>query len=571
MHRCECGFRERLASFGCFLKPVTWLRFIIIFSAFGALRVEAKSGAQHVQDLIDCVFNAERSEASTTLSRFVTEGMDMGSGAKPLDLSQAGSSFMNTVRDDLGGSLRGFGAHRELGHWAFDGSIPKAYFDHIDDLIAQGLAPDNAKEIFIARWQEFVASRTEAVKQVFQLSGPNSDRAARSFASMMNDVHNLGDHTTKATQGLRSIDDIVDNYLKSVNRILGNHNGITAQLKSEIAKLPKGLSDAERAARVLDIMKAHNAELFGRIETAFRQMGFSGRLSNVDFAKLGQHLDDAGLRANARIPDLARKASASKIIGNVKNNKGAFVRCNAKKVKLGGRMVDVLEVPVVTKNGVTVPAETLMKQSAQDAKAVRAAFAKAGAAGGRIVGKSTIRAAGKQVATQTVVRGGSTVSEFLKTPKGDAVTAGILTFVIDEGCAIVQYSTGEVARDQFVQKTIFNAGKAGVMGGVTYGICFVAGAVEAPLVVSLAAMVGAGIVVEKGGEYIWAEYEKSNGVLDGVSDDELLVVLPDCVRKRTTWTAEAEDKKLDQYHKNNKRYFDSDDDAQPWREGRTFY
>ena len=61
--------------------------------------------------------------------------------------------------------------HHYYSHWDFNDSIPKEMLFRIRELSAQGKLPPDAVERFILRWRQFVFSRTQAVKQVFNLSG----------------------------------------------------------------------------------------------------------------------------------------------------------------------------------------------------------------------------------------------------------------------------------------------------------------------------------------------------------------------------------------------------------------
>ncbi len=115
-----------------------------------------------------------------------------------------------------------------------DGDIPREYLQKIRSLEQSGKAPPGSEKVFVDAWREFIESRKEAVKQVFSLSGPNSDRAARSFAAMCSDVHNLGDWTTRDWRGIRPLDQTIADYCRSGNRILGKNNGLTKVIRQDV-------------------------------------------------------------------------------------------------------------------------------------------------------------------------------------------------------------------------------------------------------------------------------------------------------------------------------------------------
>ena len=402
---------------------------LVVLACF---QLHAKPGPQHVNDLIDCVFNAEKSPAACELSKFISEGMDMGSGTKPLNFSEQGSLFLNTVRQDMGGALRGFGEHRALGHWAFDGSIPREYFNELDELIRAGKIPANAREIFRSRWQEFVLSRTEAVKQVFGLSGPNSDRAARAFASMMNDVHCLGDHTTSATKSLRSVDETARNYLKSANSIIGNNNGLTKQIQAEISQLPKDIPQGLRAERILEILKSNSPELYSRIETVFGRMGFDGTLHGIDHEKINELL-------NVRATEKMLNHPLRRVPG----------------IK-GSAEIKRVRQPVLKKN-----------------------FSKGG--------KSRTPRAG--TTSQMLVPGLLSRDGRLLVSLKTGASHGLMVFAIEGGCATYSYVRGDIGKPEFQEKLEDAAIKGGTVGA-SAAVAVLLGAVPGGWVV-LSVSVGA--------------------------------------------------------------------------------
>ena len=510
--------------------------------------IGAKDAAGHAADILDCLFGGTKNGEARELVNFISQGMDMGSGTKPIDLAEKGSSFLNTLRNDFGGTLKNMGKHRELGHWALDGAIPKEYLQEIDELAKAGKLPSNAREILIGRWREFVATRTEAVKQVFGLSGPGSDRAARAFASIADEIHNLGDYMTKDPTGLRKLDDISNNLQRSLRKMLGNHNEISMKLADELSNIPKTLPNKVRAQRILEVLKKYSPEISQRIGRIFQRYGFSGTLRAMNYAKLNGFLN--GFRKKLAL----EAAKACKNLG--------MTKCIVQEEIRNGVRCKVIRKPVIVKNGKMIPVEDYIKSSKKAAQEVK-----------EIISRTTVKRAANTVGKATVkagvTKGSGEVAEFLKTPAGQGVTAGVISFVINEGSAIIDFSNDKIAEDQFAQLTAFNMGKAGVEGGAIYGISvMLAGA---PVWLSVGAMIGAGILIDKGGEYIWVELQKSQGVLPGVTDADLLYELPENVRKRKVWTEELDPDTMRKRREGNLRLFDKDNKDEPWKDGRSFY
>ena len=98
--------------------------------------------------------------------------------------------------------------------------------------------------------------------------------------SMMNDIHVLGDHTTTATANLRTIENVANDYLKSLNRMLGNHNGITQQITADIKCIPKTITNQERAAKILADLRFPTVRLGtgdNRVNNLKRRVGHERR------------------------------------------------------------------------------------------------------------------------------------------------------------------------------------------------------------------------------------------------------------------------------------------------------
>ena len=256
---------------------------------------------------------------------------------------------------------------------------------------------------------------------------------------------------------------------------------------------------------------------------------------------------------------------------NVDLQQKDFVKCNYREAKIGGRIVKVVDVPVVTRGGVMESAEIVARRSPLEAAAVRAAFAaprktliKSGA-------KNFVKAGTKATLKEGVSHAAKDSDEFLKSPAGEGLIAGIVTFVIDEGIAIVEYSEGDLAKDQFVQKTVFNTAKSGVMGGAMMGVASATLSAGLPFWAALGANFAVCIVIEKGSEYIWAEVEKEYGVLPGVTDDELLYTLPPCVRNRHVWVEDLDEKKMEKRRIDNRKIFDDGAPTDFEQTGQSFY
>lgn len=411
----------------------------------------AKSGMAHINDITEILFDAEKSPQTKGLAAFISQGMDMGSGAKPADLAQQGSSFLNSLRKEFG-SLKGVGEHREFAHWGLNGSIPE------DFIAAMEKAHPGSSQRVVELWRQFVVTRREAVKQALNLSGPNSDRAAQALASMMNDIHVLGDHTTVSTANLRSIENVVNDYLKSLNRMLGNHNGLTPQIKAEIKALSNTLSGSERAAKILEILKSHNVEFSQKATYVLSRMGYTGDVGMIDHNALTRITG-----ATAHSSDAVAHWSVQ-MMGDLKARLG-----KSAPMKLYGTL----------KASVNGRIERVSQQMAQDAyRTFENVYSPQTIAAMKDV-KGVRPVVG--VLQEVTMKDGSTrmvlsipVENFAKGIKS-GIGAGIMTFVFSEGATLYQFSRGEITQETFCWESAKNC-SAGILAGTATFVAVVLGA-----------------------------------------------------------------------------------------------
>ena len=459
----------------------------------------AKSGSEHIKDALGIMMNSSADSNARELMSYISQGMDYGTKDGGLNLAERGSSFWKTIRSDLivgdVKDLKDLGEHHFFGHWDLSGSIPEEMLERV----RTKLGPE-AEDLFKLRWQEFVKSRTEAVKQVFGLTVEGADRYAQAFATMVDDIHNLGDYAAdKSVKGLRSVDQITENYLRAANRMLGKNNNLTKLVKEEIAKLPKTLTDMERSREILKILDSHSADLSGRIFKIFERFGFDGTLRRIDYAKISKAL----LPFNER---------SAKLLAEYFKRHGNWLKqaAKAREVVMGGVKRMAYDIEVVKYNGKIMPLCEFATKHASEYK-------------------SFFRSAGEKLAKSAVVKGSKEIAEWLRTNRGQGVCSGVITFIVDEYGTVVLYRQGEMAKDTFWQKTAFNAGVAVVDGCAVYFVSSACAAVGAPALLTIGAMVVAGVAVEKGGELAWKKIDREIGVLSGMTEEEMSMIVPNDV------------------------------------------
>lgn len=419
----------------------------------------AKGGAAHIQDAlrISLDSNAKSDTPLWEMMSYISQGMDYGKRSGGEGIADAGSSFLKSIRAEFKAegytSLGGLGQHHYYGHWDFNGAIPEEWLKTVEDMVKDGKLPADARERFILRWRQFVFSRTQAVKQVFNLHVEGSDKVARSFASLVDDIHNLGDWAfDKDVAGLRSVDEIVNNYLKSSNRILGKHNNLVMTIKQEIKALPK-MAPKEQAQSVIKILESHSGEMSERLYRIFARYGYNGEIKAIDYAviiKETSKLDTAravALAADDQVDDLVRGMS----VGRVFKTNPVAQAYERNVVKASEKIANRL-------NG------ALERQLTQDQR-----LAKSLAAKGCAEVKTTTGI------LQTIALKDGTKVKVLHVPAENVakginagVAAGVMTFIISEAVTGYCFFEGEISKDQFIVESAKNCAEAILTGGATF-------------------------------------------------------------------------------------------------------
>lgn len=424
-----------------------------------ATTVYAKGGAAHIQDAlrISLDSNATSDSPLWEMMSYISQGMDYGKRSGGDGIADAGSSFLKTIRAEFKAegypSLDGLGQHHYYGHWDFNGAIPREWLDTVDELAKNGKLPPDATERFILRWKQFVFSRTQAVKQVFNLHVEGSDKVARSFASLVDDIHNLGDWAfDKDVAGLRSVDEIVNNYLKSSNRILGKHNNLVLTIKQEIKALPK-MAPKEHAQSVIKILESHSGEMSERLYRIFARYGYNGEIKAIDYATIIKETSKVdmvkavAMTADEEVDDLARGMS----IGRMFKTNPIAQSYERNVVKASEKIANRLNA-------------ALERQLTQDQRLAKSLAAKGCA---KVTSTTGI--------LQTIkLKDGRTV-KVLHVPAENVakgikagVAAGIMTFIISEGITGYCYFAGEISKDKFVLESAKNCAAALLTGSATF-------------------------------------------------------------------------------------------------------
>ena len=137
--------------------------------------------------------------------------------------------------------------HRILGHWGFEGSIPFKQ-EPWKSTLAQ-----YPKDELVKMWQDY---NTKLVKRVAKHTGLGKHEA-KGLTGLIYNTHLLGDLKpgNVRTDLVYPIDGICRDIEKNLHRLLGNNSTEARNVITKMRALPKSMPQAEKAAKVLDILK----------------------------------------------------------------------------------------------------------------------------------------------------------------------------------------------------------------------------------------------------------------------------------------------------------------------------
>ena len=459
----------------------------------------ALDGASHVDDILQIVFKitAEENPELASLARYISQGMDFGSEFDPLNVNIGadGSSFLKTARAYFGKIP---GDHRAIAHWGLNSRISPSYLAAFEEM-----NPGRSPEL-IELWQQYVITRREAVRQALNLSSDEaSTRIIQGIAGWMNDVHLLGDYTTKELNSLPPMDDVLRDLETSLHRVFGNNSKEVSSLFRQIKSIMKSsISPKERADAIRDLLKA--ADLGGdRLNRIISRLGFKGVYSSPNYRALEQFASPSGLGGRT----LLQLSSARRLLGEVDGNVQVHPAIErvanlgleyTKRIDVASRRMADAAMKIL--NGSDYSDLTAAaKRKLQTTRG----FLQRATLKGRTVRILTVRA--------------EAVSYGLK--------AGILTFVMEEGVTAYGFVSGEIDENEFIFQTAKN-GAASIASGAG---CFVAVTLGASPTGWVVLAIGTGAYVVT--DIVFGEIRK---FCDGTElfDEELIGLLPTEMQRR---------------------------------------
>ena len=435
---------------------------LVLSLLFSAFTLRGKDNAGHVRDAVDFLLGGARSAESREVVEFVSQGMDMGSGAHPLALSEKGSSFLSTLRADFTAKgfngLEGLGAHRAIGHWGFGGGIPGDFMAEVRKTalelakqkeMASAEAESFAREmehLVKRRWIEFVKTRTAAVKQAFGLVGKQGDKVAHSIAALIFDMHLLGDHTTKDVLDLPRLKTLANDIYRNLPNVFGKE--LTAEIKQAIWTEARGLTGRARAGKIIEILRRYGKTHWATVERILRQAGYSGRIAGIDYALLRKIVDASEAVLNSKALELVRQFASRVEECRVVKSATRLGDAYADGVdKVSRRLAEKADASL---KGMYARETVASMKNVDAVKTVTGFLQEVTLADGRTVLVLS-------VPKERLIDGFKT-----------GINSGVATFILLEGVTFYQFARGEISDRDFAWESAKNGAAALVTGTGTF-------------------------------------------------------------------------------------------------------
>jgi len=179
-------------------------------------------------------------------------------GTSSEDVVELCRAISTTMLDER---IKGLGGtHRIYFHWGFSESIPREYLNAAIDAALKknsNLSRAEVQRLIIAEWQRRLNDVINLAEKVTGL--PRTQ--AKGVAGILYYVHLLGDYSTRNPQGLRTLDFVINDLEKNLNRIFTNNSDTARALSAALrAAYDKSLSSQENAARLLAVLKTELAK-----------------------------------------------------------------------------------------------------------------------------------------------------------------------------------------------------------------------------------------------------------------------------------------------------------------------
>jgi hypothetical protein len=350
----------------------------------------------------------------------------------------------------------------------------------------------------------------------------------------------MGDWTTTDCQGLRSLEQVTDDFCRSGNRLLGKNNNLVKALKADLKpvfakrnnmevmkafrKLPQGLTDAQKAEKilefaksmpdkefnewmmknlkglkgearikaimempkrfadhkiadeVLDVVKRYSDDLAGRTGRIFQRMGYDGVMRKIDWEKLksttkawktAKGIGDP-LKSGVVADEAVKATSLVKRLKQITANSRVVKLYDSLRVKYNGKIESISQNLAKdagnTFKNVYTPEALKSLPNVSSSKTVIGALQEV-----------TLKDGSKKMVLSIPIENYASGIRV-------GLNVGVMTFIFSEGATIYQFARGDITQEDFYWETGKNC-SAALLGGSATFVAVALGATPAGWVV----------------------------------------------------------------------------------------
>lgn len=431
--------------------------------------------------------------------------------------------------------------HRIIGHWGLDGAIP---FNQEPYKSALSMYPQNE---VVDLWRTYV---NDLVDLTVEKTGLR-EKQAKGLVGLIYDTHLLGDYSTVYTEPLQGLDALEDDIQKCLNRLFGNNNALTKDIKADFTSIPKNIPNSARAEQMRAVLWKH--EIGERLYNSYGETLSQKGIKYVPPKPYLKAMKQNAIYAN-NITYFADSISSavSKQPMKVVPQRIQAVNAVMNEVEIKGKKALILRVPFqfsTEQRAASMVAKKLIEE--RGVQNLTPDFLQYVREIAKQTAKETIEKTGGPIVDSSLDRiAEKAVDWAITSPTGAAISEGIAFFVITEGITVYRYFETDLSEKELMLETTKNLTGALLSGSATYCVVALGATPGGPVVIA----VGIGVAVFS--DFVFTRLEKEFSTPEFTFDDIIGEVAKELRIRRTVWEPNESDFSLFDYQTGKKSLFD---------------
>jgi len=450
-----------------------------------------------------------------------------------------GTSFVRRFEEKFGSVPSG--NHRLIGHWGLEGDIP---FNQEPYKTFLSKYPKNE---VVDLWQKYVNDLIDITVEKTGLP----KQQAKGLVGVIYDTHLLGDYSTAYTDPLQGLDNLHDDILKSLNRLFGNNNILTQDIKSEFGAISKSLSNSQRAEKMQEILCKHNIG-----EKLNKSYGNILNKYNIKYKPIKPHIQ--AMREAAPFAQNTTQFAdyfalgVSKIDSNGMPQRIQTVNGIMQEVEIKGKKALIMRVPFqfsTEQRAASLVAKRLIEEKGYGN--LTPEFLQMVKDTARQTAKDTLEKLNEPISDSALEEIAEKAVKWAQTsPVGAALKDGIACFIIMEGITAYRYFETDMSGEEFLKETTKNLTSALLFGTATYCVVALGATPGGPIVIA----VGIGVAVFT--DFVFTHLEKEFTTPEFSFDDIIGGASMELQMRRSIWEPNRKDLSLFDYRTDRNTLFD---------------